>query len=53
MLSNEELMEIKGGSVTGALVSALVTLMNSIFDLGRSLGSSIKRVVSKKYCKMN
>lgn len=53
MLSNEELMEVKGGGLSGAIIEAMVTMMNAIFDLGRSLGSSIKRVVSKKYCKMN
>ncbi len=53
MLSNEELMQVKGGALSGAIIDAMVNMMNTIFDLGRALGTSIRRVISKKYCKMN
>lgn len=51
MLKDEDLLLVKGGSLSGALVDAVINLMKSIFNYGRSLGSTIKRVVSKNYCK--
>ena len=50
MLGNEELMTVKGGSISGAVIEAAIKLMNSVYNLGRIFGSSIKRVVTKNYC---
>ncbi len=52
MLNNEELLMIKGGSITGALIDSVTKMMEKIYDLGRSLGSSIRRLVSGKTCKI-
>ncbi|MDD4624048.1 MAG: bacteriocin [Bacilli bacterium] len=51
LLNNEELKNINGGSISGTLISSIVKGISLIFDLGRSLGSAIYRVVNKKCCK--
>ena len=50
-LSNKQLSYIKGGvSFTASLVSAMARGINSILELGRSLGNAIRRLKSKNYC---
>ena len=50
MLSNDELMMVKGGGLSGPVINAIVGLYNKIYDLGRSFGTLINRVVKKNYC---
>ena len=50
MLSDEELLCVKGGAASGAIIEAITKLMDAIFNYGRSLGSSIKRIITKNYC---
>ncbi len=49
-LNTEELNEIVGGSVSGAILSSVIKGVNLLFEIGRSFGSSIRRLVTKKYC---
>lgn len=50
-LTKNELKNINGeGSVTAAMVSAIIKGVSSLLDIGRYLGSSLRRVVSKKNC---
>ena len=50
-IENNELANITGGeTVTGTLVSALTTGIKAIFDIGKSLGSSIRRLSSDNIC---
>ncbi len=51
VLSKEELWQIKGGSISGTVIEAAIKVVNVIYNLGRTLGSSIWRVVNKNYCK--
>ncbi len=51
ILTNEELYAISGGiSVTGSLITAFSRALQTIFDIGRSLGTSINMVKYKKKC---
>lgn len=51
VLTKEELMCIVGGlSISGTLISALVKGLNTILDIGRSLGTALRRVVSSSLC---
>ena len=50
MLNNSELKNIKGGSLTATFLSAIARGINSISDLGRSLGSSIRRIQTGRFC---
>lgn len=49
-LKNEELLKIIGGSVSAAMIASLVRGINALLDLGRSLGSAIRRVKERNIC---
>lgn len=49
-MSNEELIEIKAGASTTTIVNAIVRVVNFALELGRSLGSAIRRSKDKKKC---
>ena len=50
-LKENELILITGGAITGTLINAVVRLINSVIDIGKMVGSTIRRIVSNKnYC---
>ena len=50
-LTKEELIYIYGGlSISGSLINALVKGLNTFLDLGRSLGTAIRRIVTSFVC---
>lgn len=50
-LDSNELKNIKGGiNITAALIASLSRGINSILDLGRSLGTSIRRLQFGNFC---
>lgn len=51
-LSNIELMDIKGGSnfIGATFITAITRAGNLLLDLGRSLGTSLRRIVSDNIC---
>lgn len=51
-LNNEQLNSITGGaySITGSLVSAFVEGIESVMNIGRSLGTAIRRLVYGNKC---
>lgn len=50
-MKKEELLQIVGGvSITGTLLSSMYKVGNLIFEIGRSLGSAIRRAVGGKMC---
>lgn len=50
-IKQKQLNEIVGGvNITGAMINSLVRGINSLLDLGRSLGSAIRRAQSKQLC---
>lgn len=49
-MRDEELKQIKGGAITATWISAFARGINSILDLGRSLGSSIRRLQNGRLC---
>lgn len=48
-LKKEELLSINGGA-SAAYVTALVRGFNSIFELGRSLGTAFRRAFTGRFC---
>ena len=44
-LNQEQLKEIYGGDISGTLLSSMVKGITILLELGRSLGSSIRRMV--------
>ena len=53
-LNDKELCEINGGAVkiTAAFISTIVRRASVVLDLGRSLGSAIRRVQTGKICSL-
>ena len=52
-LNKELLLSIEGGlNVTGSLIGSLTKAINSILDVGRGLGSAIRRISSGKLCSL-
>lgn len=51
MIDKEELLEIFGGaSISGTLINSFVRVINTVLDVGRSLGTAIRRVISSTLC---
>ena len=50
MLRETELKSIQGGSIGSTMITALVRGINTILDLGRSLGTVIRRIQTKNMC---
>ena len=49
-LNEKELLNVQGGAITASLLNAAARAMNTILELGRTVGTSIRRIYSKKYC---
>lgn len=53
-LSINELKIITGGeSITGSLINAITSGIKTVFDIGKSFGSSIRRLKEKKICEVH
>lgn len=50
MLKEEQLKNIKGGAISASFITAIVRGVNTILDLGRSLGTIIRRIQTGKLC---
>jgi len=50
-LNTQELLAIKGGAITAAFITAIVKVFTTIIDFGQKVGSSIRRISSRNYCK--
>jgi len=52
ILNNNELADISGGAIriTAALINATSRVVSVILDLGRSLGTSVRMIVSRMHC---
>ena len=51
ILKKEKLLEINGGiNWTGTFISSISRAINTIADLGRALGTSIRRIGSGSMC---
>ena len=48
-LSQKELLVISGGT-SAALITAVVKIFTTVFDIGRKIGSTIRRRSTKNYC---
>lgn len=51
-LTSKQLSTINGGvNISGTLINAFVKGINSFLDLGRSIGTAIRRVQTGNLCK--
>lgn len=51
-LKKEEMLKISGGAISGTLFSSIVRGISSMLDLGRSLGSAIRRLTANNLCRI-
>ena len=49
-LNSNEIRQIDGGSLSGTLINAITSGMKVVLDIGRSLGSAIRRVKEDNMC---
>ncbi len=50
-LGKNELLNIDGGtSISGTLISSITRGINTLLDMGRSLGTAIRRIGSNNVC---
>lgn len=50
LVHDDELEKIKGGSITGPVVSAFNEIIKVLFQAGEGLGSSIRRIKDNSLC---
>ncbi len=53
MLSNEELLTVCGGAAFSTLLNSITKAVDSLFELGRSVGSTLRRAITKTFCKVS
>ena len=49
-IESGDLLKINGGGITAAYLNAAARAVSTILDFGRTIGSSIRRIISRKYC---
>ena len=49
-LNKQELLQISGGAISGSLINAFIRGISTILDLGRSLGTAIRRIQTGQFC---
>lgn len=53
-LKKEELLQIYGGiNISGTLINSLVRGINAVLDLGRSIGTALRRIGGNKICPLS
>lgn len=50
ILKDSELKKIHGGSITATFINAIVKGLSLLIELGKSLGSSFRRITSGSTC---
>lgn len=51
VLTDNELLFIKGGAVSSTFLNAISRLITTVLDLGRTIGSTIYRYKTGNYCR--
>ncbi len=49
-LENKELIIINGGGWTATYINAAARAVNTILEFGRTLGSTIRRAITRNFC---
>ena len=49
-LTINEKFEINGGAVTSTVINSIARLINTVYNIGRAVGSTIRRAVGRKSC---
>ena len=49
-LEDKEMSCVNGGGITSALLNAVTSAVETIYEFGRQFGSSIRRIIEGNYC---
>lgn len=53
-INKETMLKVTGGAgLTASFLTALVRGVNAFLEVGRTIGSSIRRISSKQVCPLN
>ena len=52
-LEKQELLRIVGGAISGTLLNSIIRGINVFLDLGRSVGTAIRRLRSNNICPLS
>lgn len=50
IIEKNQLIDIKGGAISAAYITALIRGLTIIIDLGKSLGTALRRIQLGKLC---
>ena len=51
-MNQEELINIQGGGINATMINAIARGITSMYELGRSIGSAIRRIGKKSICRV-
>lgn len=52
-IKDNEMKNISGGDIGSTLINAFNNLTETIFNLGKEFGSSVRRLFEKNYCSLD
>lgn len=52
-LNEKEMLKINGGALTSSFINAINSVINTLFELGKETGSTLRRLMQGNYCPMN
>lgn len=52
-LNKRDMEVVTGGGISYSMINAFSKAINTIYELGKHTGSSIRRLIHGKYCPMN
>lgn len=50
IMTNSELLKVKGGAFSAALLAAVYKMVTGIFNLGQTLGSALSYAIKGRKC---
>jgi len=51
-LDKQQLLNINGGAISATFINAIARGISTLVDLGRNLGSAVRRLYSGRLCKI-
>lgn len=52
-LNKNEMINVTGGGISYSLINAISKAITTLYELGKSTGSAIRRVIKNTYCPLN
>lgn len=49
-IKNEEMKNIVGGAISYSMINAFSKMIATLYEIGRGVGSALRRIAGKNYC---